>query len=1331
MKQNVKIGRRSLMLITLAAGGLWPAGRSANGALSYWDTNGATAGAGANAGTWGTSNFWSTSSGGTAATTAWASGNTAVFSAGTDATGVFTVSPSGTQTVGGMNFEEGTVTIASGGTLTLNGAGGPIDVASGVATIDSVIGGAVGLTKTGAGTLVLGGANTYTGGTTISAGTLQVGNGAPSGSIAGSITNNAALVFKRSNSFTYSSNISGSGSVTQAGTSTSTLTLSGANSYSGGTTVDSGTLTASGASGLGATTGTLAVNNPNTGGGSQVTLNLSTTAATTVGSLSGTITPPSSGTNRATINNGGQLFTVNQTTPGTYAGAIAGTGGFVLGGLSTSTLTLSGVNTYTGGTTINGGTLQVAADNNLGGAGTLTFDGGTLANTLSFSTSRAVTLNSGGGNFDGTLTLTLTGVISGTGTLNKNNTGTLVLTGANTYSGGTTLNAGTLTASGASGLGATTGTLAVNNPNSGAGSAVVLNLSTTAATTVGSLSGTIATPSSGTNTATINSGGQLFTVNQITPGTYAGVIAGTGGFVLGGLSTSTLTLSGTNTYTGGTTINAGTVRVAADSNLGGAGSLTFGGGTLANITNSFSISRAVTLNSGGGTINVGPTLTFTGVISGMGVLTKTGTGVLVLTGSNTYTGGTVVNAGTLRVAADNNLGGGGSLTFDAGTTLYTTGTFSTSKAMILNGAVTCKIDPFWTLTASGVISGAGSLTITNGGAGLNSLILTNANTYTGGTTLNDGTLSVSADNNLGNANGPLTLSGATLRFGAAFDLSASRAMNITGGATIDTNGFDSTISQVITGSGSLTKVGAGTLALSGLNLYSGVTTINGGALSVAANTLGPGSLTVGGGGTLRYAASFLSNKSIAISSGGTLDTNSFNPTIGGTISGGALTKTGTGILTLTSASNTYLGTNCNGGELAVSSDDRLGDSVGALNFNGGGLRFNAAFSLATSRAITLAAGGGTINTNGFDISVYQAITGAGGLTKTGAGNLSLLGANSYSGPTTINAGGKLSVNGTLSSGSLANSGQLASTGTTLTFSAASTNASGAKINLIDSTLNLGSGANKLTNSGRINLIDCTVNGDIASLSGGVVNTAGDVTFNGSITGGASLLEVGSGVTKMAAVADPTNSASVTPGVSNVNSLTVAGKLNLTNNRIITNDAQGTESGLIYTGVQGLVQSLKISTDQPLAAANQTAIGVATAAESKGLSGAATTLWSGQTVDSNDTLVMYTWAGDANLDGKVNADDYASIDLYSTIAGADSWNHGDFNYNGVINADDYALIDNNVQNVNYVPYWTTNALRGLQSGGSATAGLTAVPEPASVGLLMVSAAGLLGRRRRAK
>ena len=111
------------------------------------------------------------------------------------------------------------------------------------------------------------------------------------------------------------------------------------------------------------------------------------------------------------------------------------------------TLVLSGMNTYTGGTAINGGTLQVAADDNLGASTSgLSFDGGTLATTASFTTNRATTLNANGGTFDvaPTTTLTMTGAIGGAGALTKADIGTLVLTGTNTYTGGTTITSGTL-----------------------------------------------------------------------------------------------------------------------------------------------------------------------------------------------------------------------------------------------------------------------------------------------------------------------------------------------------------------------------------------------------------------------------------------------------------------------------------------------------------------------------------------------------------------------------------------------------------------------------------------------------------------------------------------------------------------------------------------------------------------------------------------------------------------------------------------------------------------------------------------------------------------------
>jgi len=99
------------------------------------------------------------------------------------------------------------------------------------------------LVQSGTGTLILTGTNTYSGGTTVNAGTLQIGNGAISGSIIGNIFtgNNARVAFNRSDDYTYSGVITGSGSLVQSGTGT--LILTGANDYTGETIVEAGTLT--------------------------------------------------------------------------------------------------------------------------------------------------------------------------------------------------------------------------------------------------------------------------------------------------------------------------------------------------------------------------------------------------------------------------------------------------------------------------------------------------------------------------------------------------------------------------------------------------------------------------------------------------------------------------------------------------------------------------------------------------------------------------------------------------------------------------------------------------------------------------------------------------------------------------------------------------------------------------------------------------------------------------------------------------------------------------------------------------------------------------------
>jgi fibronectin-binding autotransporter adhesin len=311
----------------IALGLAWSVG--ANAADLQWSANGVTPGGGGT-GTWNTTTpLWF--NGATFQTWNNAALDNAVFggTAGTVTLGVAI-------TAHNLTFNTSGYTV-TGNTLTLGGVSPTIGVVSGgSATVGSVIAGTAGLTQAGPGTLILTGANTYTGGTTISAGTLQIGNGGSTGSVAGNIVDNAALVFNRTGTLTYAGVISGTGSVTKSGTST--LTLTGNSTYTGGTTINAGTFVVSTDANLGAASGGL------TFGG---------------GTLQSTATFSS---NRNVTLTGGGTFNTNAATTLTLGGAITGTGSLTKS-TGTGTLTLTGTNTYTGTTTISAGTLQAGATN--------------------------------------------------------------------------------------------------------------------------------------------------------------------------------------------------------------------------------------------------------------------------------------------------------------------------------------------------------------------------------------------------------------------------------------------------------------------------------------------------------------------------------------------------------------------------------------------------------------------------------------------------------------------------------------------------------------------------------------------------------------------------------------------------------------------------------------------------------------------------------------------------------------------------------------------------------------------------------------------------------
>ena len=304
-------------------------------------------------------------------------------------------------------------------------------------------------------------------------------------------------------------------------------------------------------------------------------------------------------------------------------------------------------------------------------------------------------------------------------------------------------------------------------------------------------------------------------------------------------------------------------------------------------------------NIGGAT-----TLDLNGSLGGAFDLTKGGTGTLVLGGANAgYTNDITVAKGTLQAGDSNSLSDSTNVQVNAGATLQivggeTFGGISGAGNVILDANANIGNNDVNTIV-SGVISGTANLQK----SGTGNLTLSGANTYSGGTILNGGIVEFFADANLGAASGSLTFDGGDLRWNdSSFDLDPNRAITLNaGGGTIRTSSFDTTISQPITGTGSLTKHGTGgTLTLTGANTYSGGTTIN-----------NAGTLQIGDGGTTGK----ISGDVLINHAGADLVFNRSNAlTYGGVISGaGSLRKEGAGTLTLTGANTHSGGTTINGG----------------------------------------------------------------------------------------------------------------------------------------------------------------------------------------------------------------------------------------------------------------------------------------------------------------------------------------------------------------------------------------------------------------------------------
>lgn len=652
-------------------------------------------------------------------------------------------------------------------------------------------------------------------------------------------------------------------------------------------------------------------------------------------------------------------------------GSNGGTGGsLVMTG--TGTLKLSGSNTFTGGVTLNAGTLGLANNNALGTGvlttyvGTVAYaDGVTIGNEIDLRGSTTLDVAAGSATQAGTIRQT-----GGAFGIVKTGTGTLTLSGNNTFTGGVTLNAGTLR-------------LANNNA---LGASVVTAYGGTIAYADGVTIGN-AIDLRGSTTLDVATGGA----------TQAGAIGETGGpfgFVKTGAGT--LILSGANTYTGGTTINSGTLQLGSSSAVGSiVGTVTVGAGGTFDVVNAGTSGITSIANSGttnfrnassassatitnGGTLNFNDTST-----AGAATITNSAAGNVYFNNSS--------SAGSATIISDNNY-----LYFnDASTAGSANITNSTNSRAIFQGNATASTA---TITNSAYLYFYGSSTASNA-------VITNSEWLSFNDTSTAGSATLTNNRWLYFYN-TSTAGSATI---TNADLLVFRDNSTAGNASIANSGTVNFVVSSTAGSAVITNNSGGTTSFQDNSTAGNAQLINNAANAVFdfSGSSGPngdhklGAGSIAGNGTFYLGANEL-----------TVGGNNLSTTVSGVIAdggasggtGGSLVKTGTGTLTL-SGTNTYTGgTTFAGGTVSVSSDANLGDLAGGLTFNGGALQISGTAFNATARTVNLGAGGGTFDiadaANNFTVS--QSING-GALTKSGAGTLTLTGAASFSGAT-VSAG---------------------------------------------------------------------------------------------------------------------------------------------------------------------------------------------------------------------------------------------------------------------------------------------------------------------------------------
>jgi len=647
------------------------------------------------------------------------------------------------------NTADGGINKKGTGTLRLEGTSSAFTL--GTTLTDGTI--AVGANAAlGAGTVTLnGGRIAASGATRTLANNFVIGGDVTFGGLANSMVVNGTVdlgsalrTITAENSLTFGNSISGTGGVAfTTGATARTITLSAANGYTGGTSIGGlATLALSGA-------GTIADANAVTLSTSTAVLSISaiTAASETIGSLAGVAS--------SSVVLGSKNLTFGaDDTAANFAGIISGTSGAgSVTKIGAGVQTFSGGNTYVGTTSIQGGTLRLTGAGTLGVAPAAATPGNVIINggatffvdqlaTSSFNSNRGFAIGPTTGTGSATIQVaddpatdidaTINGIITdngGSGRLVKTGAGKLrLLTSVNTFTGGISILEGTLVFANDTRLGAvpaspTPGSILINS-----GTLQLQTLDVTLSTNRGIAIG----PASGSGSGTISVDAGL----TLTSGAViANNGAGAGRLIKTGAGTLRLQTS-PNTFTGGVSILAGTLRIALDSRLGATpgvatpgsllistgASLTFDPTSPLTINANRGIALGPDTGSGSGTIDVSPadlanTVTYGGIIAnngaGSGGLIKAGPGTLKLSGASTYTGPTQVNTGNLEVSGS--LSGTTNVAASTGGTLLLSGVGGTDNKLSTSATATLgggKLD-LGGITSSSLDQQVGALTLSS------------------------------------------------------------------------------------------------------------------------------------------------------------------------------------------------------------------------------------------------------------------------------------------------------------------------------------------------------------------------------------------------------------------------------------------------------------------------------------------------------------------------------------------------------------------------------------------------------------------------------------------